>query len=112
MNAGTVGSMSISEDDCLFEWTGPFLSAEKKAAREGTSDENERARRRHWFRTHVTDQPLTTTVQVDLGVQWVHTYNDDTGAFEASLGGDHFGRGSLARRIRSSVPSLEIALGR
>ncbi|MFE7422546.1 hypothetical protein [Rhodococcus sp. NPDC057529] len=91
-------------DNALFEWTGPFLSAEEEAARERTEQEDERARRRQWFRTHVTDQPLTTTVQVDLDVQWVHTYNDDTGAFEASLGGDHVIGGSLARRPRSSEP--------
>jgi hypothetical protein len=40
---------------------------------------------------------------LDLSVQWLHTDDDATGAFEATLG-EGFGQALLARRPRSAEP--------
>lgn len=89
-------------DDALFTWSGPSQTAEEEHRQVIARGDEERARRRQWFRDNVTDVPLRARIEVDLSVDYVHTF-DDNGAFEASIG-QRFLSGSLARRPRSAEP--------
>ena len=72
-------------DDALFTWSGPSQTAEEEHRQVIARGDEERARRRQWFRDNVTDVPLRARIEVDLSVDYVHTF-DDNGAFEASIG--------------------------
>jgi hypothetical protein len=90
-------------DESLFVWDGAADSAEDESRRMRAAGDERRAERRNWFRTRVTGESLLMEVVADLNVDYVHTFDDHTGAFEASLG-DRAIKGSLARRLRSSRP--------
>ena len=90
-------------DDALFVWNGAADSAEDERRRQLAEHHDRRAQRLDWFRTHVTAEPLQVAVVADVNVDYVHTFDEHTGAFEASLGRQMI-TGSLARRPRSSQP--------
>lgn len=91
-------------DDNLFTYSGPARSAEAERRRRRDDHESEANRRRDWFRANVSGESLTVDVQADLSVRYVHTLDETTGAFEASLGDDRAITGFLARRPRSTEP--------
>jgi len=86
-------------DPALFAWTGPTRSAEDQRAEWGAREDADLAARRQWFNDNVTGSQLR--VEVDLA-PFVHEHDEQTGAFQASLGENH--GGILARRPRSSEP--------
>ena len=93
-------------DVTLFTFGGPARSAEEARSAGFAAHEADGDRRRAWFTRRVTIAALRAEVVVDLAVVWVHTHDDRTGAFEASLevrGGSHAG-GSLTRRPWSAAP--------
>lgn len=87
-------------DSHLFRWDGPTRSAQDQRAVRDAEHEADGQRRRRWFADNVTARPLR--VELDVPVWWVHEYDDDTGAFQASLGTDP--TGLLARRPTSPEP--------
>lgn len=86
-------------DPHLFGWDGPARSWEEQRAQRDAEQEAEAAKGRGWFTDHVAPLPLRATL--DLSV-WVNRYDDQNGAFEATLGAGHLG--ALARRPRSQEP--------
>jgi hypothetical protein len=84
--------------DELFTWDGPARSLADQEEERRTQHEADLTRRRDWFEANVAALPLR--VEVDLTVL-VHVHDDETGAFEASVGADSVG--SLARRPRSEI---------
>lgn len=76
-----------------FEWSGASRSAADRRAAQVAEHEADGRRRSEWFAEQVA--PLPLRLELDCGV-WVHEYDPTTGAFQASLGGQHFGM--LARR--------------
>lgn len=88
-----------------FVYSGPSRNAEQVHEAESTDHEQDRDRRLDWFRARVTSVPLRAEVTLDLTVDWVHTYDEHSGAFEAALDGGRGNRGgALARRPRSTEP--------
>jgi len=88
-------------DEALFTWDGPAESVAAEARRQRAADRALRAERRRWFDTHVTAEPLNAAVTADLDLQYLHTFDSGTGAFEARLGRRGI-TASLARRPRST----------
>lgn len=88
-------------DEALFIWDGPAESVAEETRRQRAADQVLRAERRRWFDTHVTAEPLRVAVTADLDLQYLHTFDTGTGAFEASLGRRGI-TASLARRPRST----------
>jgi hypothetical protein len=85
-------------DPELFTWSGPARDdADERAAR-WAEHERDLANRREWFETHVA----ALSLRVELGLDvLLHEWDDTTGAFHASLGGNV---GTLTRRPRSDEP--------
>jgi hypothetical protein len=77
----------------LFSWEGPTMSAAQLRAAQLAEHEADGRRRSEWFAANVA--PLPLRLELACGV-WVHEYEPETGAFQASLGGQHVGM--LARR--------------
>lgn len=98
-------SIAVGEpiDDGLFTWAGPVVTTAEQQRSRDAEHERRRQELRDWFARNVTDSPLTVRVPLDLAVDYVHTHDDATGAFEASIGTGLLS-GSLARRARSAEP--------
>jgi hypothetical protein len=79
--------------DELFDWDGPSRSAADEQARHEAEHERMGMRRSEWFAANVA--PLPLRLELEVGV-WVHEYDEETGAFQASFGDQHLGM--LARR--------------
>lgn len=77
----------------LFEWTGPSRSADDLQAARLAEHETDLRRRSAWFAERVAPLPLRLELECEV---LVHEYDEESGAFQASLGGWHFGM--LARR--------------
>ena len=84
-------------DPALFTWTGPTEALRDRLAADDDARQAAADRDREWFARHVTDQPLTIEIAVDV---MLLQHDSATGAFEASLGTV----GALARRPRSDEP--------
>lgn len=81
----------------LFRWDGPTRKeADEKAARMA-EHEADMAARREWVAANVLREPLRLQWDIDIELHW---WDDETGAFDASLGRGSFG--SLARRLTSA----------
>ncbi|BEP12376.1 hypothetical protein acdb102_06870 [Acidothermaceae bacterium B102] len=89
----------------LFTWNGPAVAEAQVHA--DSMDEHEKlmASRRDWFTANVAPLPLRFDVVVSVDV---HSWDDETGAFHATLGS---GQGSLARRPHSDEPWPESGSG-
>lgn len=90
-------------DPALFVWTGTVHSDVDRQHEHAAQREADRATQLEWFRQHVTERPLTVPVVLDLSVDHVRITDEETGAFEASLGGGLIS-GMLARRPHSDQP--------
>lgn len=92
-------------DPSLFRWTGPTRAAPTAAEAAAPEHRAERERWATWFADAVgpVRREVVAPVLLDLSVQWVHTLDRRTGAFEATLG-DGAVQCTLARRRRSSAP--------
>ena len=89
---------SLPED--LFSWDGPNrLEIDVQARRKAEHDAMIR-RRSEWFIANVASLPLRLELEMDV---LVHEYDEDTGAFQASLGTQHIGM--LAPSGRSPSPA-------
>ncbi|NKR57768.1 hypothetical protein GS485_08510 [Rhodococcus hoagii] len=91
-------------DDRLFTYAGPVRSAEERQRQMRAEHEADANRRRNWFRANVSGVPMVVDVRADLSVQYLHTLDERTGAFEATLGSDRAVSGFLTRRPRSDEP--------
>ncbi|WNB86087.1 hypothetical protein [Cellulomonas sp. ATA003] len=89
----------------LFSWQGPVRPATSARDAARAAQEADRRRWADWFGDAVgpLERTAVVGVELDLTVQWVHTFDPATGAFEASLGKD-FTTATLARRPRSAEP--------
>ena len=87
----------------LFSWDGPTTSAAQLRAAQLAEHEADGRRRSEWFAANVA--PLPLRLELACGV-WVHEYEPETGAFQASLGGRHVGM--LARRPASEQGSWQL----
>ena len=85
-------------DAALFRWDGPVRSRQDGQVERRRQHEADLVRRRDWFEANVAGLPLL--VELELSVL-VHEWDEDTGAFQASLGESFLG--SLARRPRSDM---------
>jgi hypothetical protein len=79
-------------DADLFTWDGPARSESDERARREAEHEVAMAARTDWFRTHIADLPLQLNLEATVQV---HHYDEETGAFTASING---GVGLLERR--------------
>lgn len=86
-------------DPALFGWDGPVRERRDPRAEREAEHRADVARRRAWFGANVAPVPLTVELKVEPFVHW---WDEDSGAFEASLG--QAGIASLARRPRSDEP--------
>jgi hypothetical protein len=84
-------------DPALFTWTGPSRPIEDRRAADRAEHEADLARRAAWFAERLGPAPVRAELEL---APFVHDYDDETGAFHASLGDI----GSLARRPRSPDP--------
>ncbi|MDX6255802.1 MAG: hypothetical protein QOJ11_2136 [Frankiales bacterium] len=85
-------------EPALFSYDGPSITEADAQAATMAQHERELAERREWLLANVVSLPLR--VELASTVQ-LHAWDDETGAFEASLG--EAGYGSLARRPRSDT---------
>ena len=76
-----------------FSWTGPSRTAASLRASRRAKDAANRRRRERWLSEPVL--PLLLQQELKFLI-WVHSYEPDTGAFYADIGGKH--HGMLARR--------------
>jgi hypothetical protein len=83
----------------LFTWDGPAIDEAEVRAANDAERELQMQGRRDWFAANVA--PLPLRVELELTVL-VHEWDDDTGAFFASVGETTFGQ--LARRPRTQEP--------
>ncbi|PPK92634.1 hypothetical protein CLV92_11363 [Kineococcus xinjiangensis] len=91
----------------LFRWDGPLRTGDATGdavARHEAEREAERARWSSWFEGAVgpVRREVAAEAALDLTVRWVHAFDEDSGAFEATLGEGV--QASLARRPRSEEP--------
>lgn len=97
----TVGE-PLSAD--LFTWDGPARASGGLGRAPLDAAEADDARRRtEWFTSNVATLPLR--VELTVGV-WVHEYDEQTGAFQASFGEHHLGM--IARRPSSAAGPWEL----
>jgi hypothetical protein len=89
-------------DPALFQWDGPVRTQADQQAIWAAEHEAEVTRQRTWFAANVTARPLRVVFDLEVAVRYVHEFDEETGAFQASLG-ERFG-GMLARRPRSQEP--------
>jgi len=87
-----------SLDPALFTWDGPFVPEAVVEAGKNVEHEQDLESRRQWFTANAAPLPLRLDVLMSA---MVNTWDDDTGAFHATLGN---GQGSLARRPHSDEP--------
>jgi hypothetical protein len=90
-------------NDDLFSWDGATRSPVDDHALVIAEHEADGRRRSAWFATHVTALPLR--VELSVGV-WVHEFDEESGAFQASLGEHQFGM--IARRPAGTVGEWEL----
>ncbi|MDQ1737218.1 MAG: hypothetical protein QOH56_3469, partial [Pseudonocardiales bacterium] len=89
-------------NDDLFSWDGATRSPVEDHALVIAEHEADGRRRSAWFATHVAVLPLR--VELSVGV-WVHEFDEESGAFQASLGEHQFGM--IARRPAGTVGEWE-----
>jgi hypothetical protein len=87
----------------LFSWDGPSRSASDELARREAEHDTMIRQRSEWFTANVAPLPLRLELELDV---LVHEYDEDTGAFQASLGTRHLGM--LARRPATESGEWEL----
>ncbi|WP_207390436.1 hypothetical protein [Rhodococcus sp. ABRD24] len=90
-------------DPELFTWTGPTRDFDEEGRERAAVHRAERNEKREWFRTNVSDHLPNVRLAIPLRVEEVHTLDEETGAFQASIAAG-FTSGMLARRPRSTEP--------
>lgn len=90
-----------------FTWTGPTREPRLQLSPELARQEKAATAGAEWF--EATIGPLTRTVEAEvelrLSLDWIHTADPETGAFEASLAGGRGHSVSVARRVRDGRPA-------
>ncbi|WP_031940197.1 hypothetical protein [Prescottella defluvii] len=90
-------------DPELFTWSGPTRDFDEDRRGHAALHRAEQDRKREWFRTNISDTLPVLRVPLPLRIEELHTLDEETGAFQASMAAG-FASGMLARRPRSDEP--------
>lgn len=90
----------------LFTYDGDYRTRENDQAQMEAEHLEDGRRRSAWFTRNVATLPLR--IELNVGV-WVHEYDEQTGAFQASFGERHLGM--IARRPADAAGDWELHWG-